>query len=67
MVSIERVSYELGGIIADIIMISVLPSSGFTVYKFATKFANFATAHSVSGFSPDEITENVFQCLPFLD
>ena len=48
-------------------MISVLPPTGFTMYKVATKFSKFASAHSTLGFTDDELLENIFECLPFLE
>jgi len=67
MVLIERISYEIGGILADVILVSTLPTGGFTVYKLATRLSKFATDHSTYGFTPDQLTENIFECLPFIE
>ena len=67
MVSIERISYEIGGVIADIILLSMIPSSVFRIYKVTKKFSKFAIDQSTIGFTDDQLTENIFDCLPFID
>lgn len=66
MVLIERISYEIGGILADIVLMSILPTDGFTVLKVSQKFASFATSHSISHLGSDYLTKNLFDCLPYL-
>lgn len=67
MVLIERISYEIGGVLADIVLLSVLPSSSFTIYKLASKVSHFASSHSTLGFTDVELTENIIECLPFME
>jgi hypothetical protein len=82
MVLIEQISYKIGGVIGDIILITILPVYGFTGVKFAGKFcdlattnggkialsvSNFATSHSISKCGASFITNNVFNCLEFIE
>jgi len=64
---IEKYSYRLGLLIGDLILLSFLPTSGFATYKIALKFSDFANRHSISKYGSDYISENLFQCLQYLD
>ena len=76
MVFTDRLSYQLGMLVGDLIMFSFLPTSGFAAYKCLIKLSNskclrklsnFANAHSISRFGADYVTENLFECLPYVD
>lgn len=74
MVIAERLCYRLGEVLADIILISVGPTSLFTTMKVTQKtikvtqkFSKFAILHSIDSTSVDAVSENLFECLPFLE
>lgn len=67
MVFIEKYSYQLGRIIGDIIVVSLLPTSGLIVYTSVKKFCNFADKHSIAKYGKDYITQNLFDCLPYIE
>ena len=53
--------------IADLILVSVTPTAAFTTVKVVNKFTSFATAHALKNKTVDVISENLFECLPFLE
>jgi hypothetical protein len=63
----EQIAYLLGQITADIILFSLMPTSGFAAYKAFGKFADFAYAHRLRDKSPEAISDNLFECLPYID
>ena len=73
MVLIERVCYTIGGVIADFILLAFAPTSVLTASKVLKasncwgKFSRFATKVSLVDKSPEAITENIFECLPYLN
>jgi hypothetical protein len=67
MVFIQKVCYELGGLIADAVFITVMPIGCFTSVKVATKFSKFATEHALVKSSLDVVTNNLYDCLQFIE
>lgn len=67
MVLIEKVCYKLGEVIVDVALFSVTPAGLYSTYKVASKFSMFAAEHSLKNKTVDIISENLFECLPFLE
>jgi hypothetical protein len=65
MVLIEKVFYSLGGAIADVVIfIGCVTKYGGTAVK---KFSKFATEVALKDKTPDNISENLFKCLDYID
>jgi hypothetical protein len=67
MVLIEKVFYELGGLVADVAIFTIMPISCFTSVKVVSKFSKFATEHALVKGSIDVVTTNLYDCLQFIE
>ena len=67
MASLEKISYEVGLLVGGLILMTLLPTSGFATYKAAKRFSNFAKVHSISRLGADVISQNLYDCLPYCD
>lgn len=67
MVLVEKVFYELGGLIGDFIFISIAPTGVFTASKVVSKFSSIASQHVLVDRTVERISENLFECLPFIE
>jgi hypothetical protein len=67
MVLIEKVFYELGGLVADVVIFTVMPIGCFTSVKVVTKFSKFATGHALVKGSIDGLTNNLYDCLQYIE
>jgi hypothetical protein len=75
MVLIEKVFYTLGGTIADILIFSTKPVASVATIGYVTKyggtaakkFAKFATEVALKDKTQENISENLFKCLEYID
>jgi len=75
MVLIEKVFYNLGGAIADVVIFSARPAASVAAIGYATKyggsavkkFSKFATQVALKDRTPDNISENLFKRLDYID
>jgi DNA-binding transcriptional regulator YdaS (Cro superfamily) len=67
MVLVERVCYEIGGLLADALIIGVVPTGITRTYMVAKGVSRFASEHALKIESLDDISENLFECLKYLD
>lgn len=61
---IERFCYAAGEVVGDIIYFTAVSQTGVAAYL---KVSKFATAHSLKDKNAEAITDNVFQCLEYID
>lgn len=63
----ERIAYHIGEVIGDAILISMFPTAGFAYFKVTTKISKIACEHKIISTCVDAVSENLFECLPFLE
>jgi hypothetical protein len=64
---VEKILYYTGAVAADIVLVTVTPYSAYTVYRVASKVSVFATTHALKNKTVEVVSENLFNCLQFLD
>lgn len=67
MVLVERISYQVGRVVGDVIYFTAAPTIIVIGGKCAGKIQNLASKVALADKSPAAITENVFKCLPFIE
>jgi NADPH-dependent curcumin reductase CurA len=75
MVLIEKVFYNLGGALADVVIFSTKPAASIAAIGCVTKyggtavkkFSTFATGVTLKDRTLDSISENLFKCLDYID
>jgi NADPH-dependent curcumin reductase CurA len=75
MAIIERVFYNLGGAIADVVIFSTKPVASVAAIGCVTKyggsaikkFSKFATEIALNDKTEDNVSENLFKCLDYID
>ena len=67
MVLTEKLAYYAGELLADLVFYTLMPTSGFAVFKVVVRFNEFAKRHSLANKSIEVVSENLFQCLPYID
>lgn len=67
MVLIERIFYEVGAITFDFIYFSVAPSGVFVASKCTSKLISYANRHALVDKSIAAVSDNLFECLQFLE
>lgn len=70
MVLIERLCYNVGVVLADVVYYSVVPTSAVVIGKVTNggrAVSEFAAKHVLIDKSADAISENLFECLQYID
>jgi ABC-type transport system involved in Fe-S cluster assembly fused permease/ATPase subunit len=67
MVLTQKILYYAGAVAADVVLVTVTPYSVYTVYKVASRVSIFATTHALKNKTAEVVSENLFNCLQFLD
>jgi len=60
----ERICYEVGSATAEIFLFTFVGPSGYTAYKCLSKVANL---HKIDSDDVDVLSNNLFECLPFIE
>jgi hypothetical protein len=63
----EQVCYHIGAILFDVFYVAVIANTPPGVYKAGLTIGKIASSHSISDLNDEEITENVFKCLDYID
>ena len=64
MVLAEAIAYELGKVTADIVIITI---AGPGVFSLVNKVNCIAKAHKLVNVTASVVTNNVFECLQYID
>jgi NADPH-dependent curcumin reductase CurA len=75
MVLLEKVFYNLGGAIADVVLFSTRPAASVAAIGCVTKYggsavkkiSKFATEVALKDRTQANISENLFKCLEYID
>lgn len=67
MVLIERICYEVGAFVADVLIIGIAPTGVRRAYYVAKGFSCFAENHALRATTAEEVSNNLFECLPFME
>jgi hypothetical protein len=59
---VEKFCYHLGAVVADIVLVSVTPTT-----SALRKFSTFATVHRLNNKTVDTISRNLLDCLPIIE
>ena len=64
MVNTTLLAYKLGEVTADLIFVA---TGGVTVVKLYAGFNSFAKLHKIASNNPAIVSENLFECLFYLE
>lgn len=67
MALVEKVCYEIGCGLVDIVMLGTAPTTFLIGIKCVQKLDGVAKAHALTSRTREAITENVFKCLEYID
>lgn len=80
VINTSILTYRLGEITADLLVVAVGGKAALAAFKlygvfggldrFSSllhRFNNFAKLHKIASDNPDRVSENLFECLPYLE